>query len=126
MGIFGSVFRGLRNRRANGFLQGYHDIISVPVLTLVPSESDDLERLEFAAEKLSLHRLRGAIGPAPESLLGILRLGLYLSLFLLDSCAIQMNKAILTDCGPRVRQHAQGSGALAILCAFQCLFHILS
>jgi len=114
------------NRRTNEFLQGYHDIISVLVLTMAPSESDDLERLESAAEKLSLHRLRDAMGPGLEPLLGMLRWDLYSSLFLLDSCALQVNEATIADCGPRIRQHAKGSGTLAILCAFQCLNRILS
>ena len=115
-----------KNRENNEFLQGYHDIISVFVLTMAPSEGDDIERLESAAEKLSLHRLRDAMGPGLEPLLGMLRSDLYLSLFLLDSCAIQVNEATITDCGPRIRQHAQGSGTLAILCAFQCPNCILS
>ena len=115
-----------KNRRNNEFLQGYHDIISVLVLTMAPSESDDIERLESAAEKLSLHRLRDAMGPGLEPLLGMLRWDLYLSLFLLGSCAIQVNEATITDRRPRIRQHAQGSGTLAILRAFQCPNCVLS
>ena len=114
------------NRKANEFLKGYHDIISVLVLTLAPSEGDDLERLESAAEKLSLHRLRDAIGQDLEPLLGVLRLGLDLSLFLLGLYAIQIKYIIYYGLWARIRQHAQGSGALAILCAFQCLDCILS
>ena len=41
--------------RTNECLQGYRGIIPVLMLTMAPSESDDLERLKFAAEKLSLH-----------------------------------------------------------------------
>ena len=72
------VFSGVsavdsENRRTDECQQGYHDIISVLVLTMAPSESDDLERLESAAEKLSLHRLRDAMGPGMEPLVGMLR-----------------------------------------------------
>ena len=48
--------------------KGYHDIISVLYLTLL--EEDQL----LCAEKLSLHRLRDAMGDGLEPLLGLLRL----------------------------------------------------
>ena len=40
---------------------------------MAPSENDDLERVESATEKLSLHRLRDAMGQGLEPLLGMLR-----------------------------------------------------
>ena len=127
LGYFQVLFSvASKNRRNNEILQGYHDIISVLVLTMAPSENDDIERLESAAEKLSLHRLRDAMGPGLEPLLGMLRWDLSSSPFLLDSCVFQINEATITDGGPRIRQHAQGGGTLALLCAFQCLDCVLS
>ena len=93
---------------------------------MAPSENDDLERVESAAEKLSLHRLRDAMGQGLEPLLGMLRWVLYYLYFFLDSCAFQINEAIVTDCRPGICQHAQGGGALAILRTFQCPHRILS
>lgn len=48
-------------------VQGYHDIITVLFLTL--SESDQL----LCAEKMSLHRLRDAMGKGLEPLMGLLQ-----------------------------------------------------
>ena len=71
--IFRSACRETRKASTNEYLQGYHDIISVLILTMAPSDNDDLERVESATEKLSLHRLRDAMGPGLEPLLGMLR-----------------------------------------------------
>ena len=54
---------------SNKDLQGYHRITSVLVLTIVPSETDVLERFECAAKELSLHLLPNATGQGP--LLGV-------------------------------------------------------
>jgi hypothetical protein len=96
------------------------------MLTMAPSANDDLERLESAAEKLSLHRLRDAMGQGLEPLVGMLRWDLYYSVLSSGSCVVKINEAGVTDCGPRIRQYAQGSGASAILCAFQSPHRILS
>jgi hypothetical protein len=77
----GLSFSGSENPGVDECLQGYHDIISVLMLTMAPSENDDLERLESAAEKLSLHRLRDAMGQGLEPLLGMLRWDPILCLF---------------------------------------------
>ena len=42
----------------------------------------------------------------------MLRLDLYLSRFLLDSRAIQINKATITDCGPRIANVLKEAGPL--------------
>jgi hypothetical protein len=63
------------------------------MLTMAPSESDDLERLGSAAKKLSLHRLRDAMGQGLEPLLGILRWDLYYSIFSSGSCAFKIDEA---------------------------------
>lgn len=47
--------------------QGYHDIITVILLTVAPEET------LACAEKLSLHRLRDAMGEGLEPLLGLLQ-----------------------------------------------------
>ncbi|EJC99233.1 uncharacterized protein FOMMEDRAFT_170559 [Fomitiporia mediterranea MF3/22] len=70
-----SVFR--RHPRLSYF-QGYHDIITVLFLTL--PESDQL----LCSEKMSLHRLRDAMGKGLEPLLGLLQILKYL-LRLVDS-----------------------------------------
>ena len=60
--------RNSESCRTNECLQEYHDIISVLVFTMALLASNDLERLESAAEKLSLHRLRNAMGTGMEPL----------------------------------------------------------
>ncbi|KAL4248680.1 GTPase-activating protein TBC20/Gyp8-like protein [Abortiporus biennis] len=57
-----------RKRRTLNYFQGYHDIISVFFLTLPPE-------LQLACvEKMSLHRLRDAMGNGLEPVIGLLRL----------------------------------------------------
>jgi hypothetical protein len=55
--IFRFVFLGYEDHESTNV---YHHIISLLMLTMAPSASDDLECLESAAEKLSLHRVRVA------------------------------------------------------------------
>ncbi|KIM22578.1 hypothetical protein M408DRAFT_332874 [Serendipita vermifera MAFF 305830] len=69
----------LRKRPKLAYFQGYHDVLSVLVLTFneqaagKPAE-EMTEALNLAAEKLSLHRLRDSMGPGLEPLVGLLRL----------------------------------------------------
>ncbi|CAG8563936.1 16841_t:CDS:2 [Acaulospora colombiana] len=66
----------LRKRPKLAYFQGYHDIISVLLLTFdqhrqetgQQSEEEMTEDVSLAAEKLSLHRLRDSMGPGLEPL----------------------------------------------------------
>ncbi|KAH9916046.1 rab-GTPase-TBC domain-containing protein [Fomitopsis serialis] len=60
-----SVFR---KRRHLNYFQGFHDIVSVLFLTL-PSEAQ-----ASSVEKMSLHRIRDAMGMTLEPVLGLLRI----------------------------------------------------
>ncbi|KZT66235.1 hypothetical protein DAEQUDRAFT_695897 [Daedalea quercina L-15889] len=60
-----SVFR---KRRLLNYFQGYHDIVSVLFLTLPP------EVQTASVEKMSLHRLRDAMGMTLEPVVGLLRI----------------------------------------------------
>ncbi|CAG7850005.1 SubName: Full=Uncharacterized protein {ECO:0000313/EMBL:CCA72583.1} [Serendipita indica DSM 11827] len=53
---------------------GYHDIISILLLTFEQAGEDSADALHLATEKLSLHRLRDSMGPGLEPLVGMLRL----------------------------------------------------
>lgn len=58
----------LRKRRKLHYFQGYHDIVTVILLTLPP------ELQLPCVEKLSLHRVRDSMGPTLEPVLGLLRI----------------------------------------------------
>lgn len=58
----------LRKRRKLHYFQGYHDIVTVVLLTLPP------ELQLPCVEKLSLHRVRDSMGPTLEPVLGLLRI----------------------------------------------------
>lgn len=69
-----------RHREATSyrFPQGYHDVLSVLLLTFneqVADKTEDeaTEILNLAAERFSLHRLRDSMGPGLEPLVGLLR-----------------------------------------------------
>ncbi|KAG8882245.1 hypothetical protein FRB98_003849 [Tulasnella sp. 332] len=64
----------LRKRRKLGYFQGYHDIISVLYLTLPDSGQVLSPLLVSCSEKISLHRLRDAMGAGLEPLVGFLRI----------------------------------------------------
>src|ERR1700679_2272908 len=96
---FQVCLRGIPKYSTNGCIQGYHDIISVLMLTIAPPENGDLERLESAAEKLSLHRLRDAMGQGLEPLLGMMRWALYYFGLSFDSNVVQVNEASIKECG---------------------------
>ncbi|EKM58169.1 uncharacterized protein PHACADRAFT_182539 [Phanerochaete carnosa HHB-10118-sp] len=65
--LHGLIVEVFRRRRRLSYFQGYHDIVSVLYLTL-PRE------LQLpAAEKLSLQRLRDAMGSGLEPVIGLLR-----------------------------------------------------
>ncbi|KAG8753086.1 hypothetical protein FRC14_006440 [Serendipita sp. 396] len=72
----------LRKRPTLSYFQGYHDVLSVLLLTFrehqdkVGDQFKDafIDQLNTSAEKLSLHRLRDAMGPGLEPLVGLLRL----------------------------------------------------
>ncbi|THH12153.1 hypothetical protein EW145_g206 [Phellinidium pouzarii] len=68
-GLITTIFR--RHTKLNYF-QGYHDVISVLFLTL--SEDQKLP----CADKMSLHRLRDAMGKGLEPLIGLLQILKYL------------------------------------------------
>jgi hypothetical protein len=89
------------------------------MLTMAPSTDDDLERLESAAEKLSLHRLRDAMGQGLEPLLGMLRWDLCYSVFPSGSCVVKINKAGVIARPPIVLiyliQYGYGRGVLPLL-----------
>jgi hypothetical protein len=58
----------LRKRPKLHYFQGYHDIVTVVLLTLPP------ELQLPCVEKLSLHRARDSMGPTLEPVLGLLRI----------------------------------------------------
>ncbi|GAA5982067.1 hypothetical protein JCM10908_004723 [Rhodotorula pacifica] len=64
-----AILTVLRRHPALHYFQGYHDIISVLLLTL---EDDDL--LIPATERLSLHVVRDSMGPGLEPTLGYLKI----------------------------------------------------
>ncbi|GAA6050247.1 hypothetical protein JCM3770_002754 [Rhodotorula araucariae] len=64
-----AILTVLRRHPALHYFQGYHDIVSILLLTL---EDDDL--VIATAERLSLHRIRDNMGSGLEPTLGYLRL----------------------------------------------------
>lgn len=78
---FKSVERVFNSAALTLSWQGYHDIVSVLMLTLneeqerTGSQTDQelTTTLNLMVEKLSLHRLRDSMGPGLEPLVGLLR-----------------------------------------------------
>ncbi|GAA5904480.1 GTPase-activating protein GYP8 [Sporobolomyces salmoneus] len=64
-----AILTVLRKHPALQYFQGYHDIVSILLLTL-----DDDELLASATEQMSLHRIRDSMGPGLEPTLGYLKL----------------------------------------------------
>ncbi|GAA5993228.1 hypothetical protein JCM5350_007290 [Sporobolomyces pararoseus] len=64
-----AILTVLRKHPALQYFQGYHDIVSILLLTL-----DDDDLLLSTAEQLSLHRIRDSMGPGLEPTLGYLKL----------------------------------------------------
>ncbi|GAA5849485.1 hypothetical protein JCM8547_000469 [Rhodosporidiobolus lusitaniae] len=64
-----AILTVLRRHPALQYFQGYHDIVSVLLLTL-----DDDDLLVSVAERLSLHHIRDSIGAGLEPTLGYLKL----------------------------------------------------
>ncbi|GAA5878783.1 hypothetical protein JCM16303_007180 [Sporobolomyces ruberrimus] len=64
-----AILTVLRKHPALQYFQGYHDIVSILLLTL-----NDDELLASATEQMSLHRIRDSMGPGLEPTLGYLKL----------------------------------------------------
>ncbi|KAK0547800.1 GTPase-activating protein gyp8 [Tilletia horrida] len=69
----------LERRRALSYYQGYHDVLTVLLLTLSPEDNEEadaplLPELHLAAERLSLHWLRDAMTKNLDAVMGHLRL----------------------------------------------------
>ncbi|GAA6018521.1 hypothetical protein JCM11491_006433 [Sporobolomyces phaffii] len=64
-----AILHVLRRHPSLQYFQGYHDIVSILLLTL-----DDDELLASATEQMSLHRIRDSMGPGLEPTLGYLKL----------------------------------------------------
>lgn len=77
-------------------MQGYHDIVSVLFLTLPP------EVALPAAEKLSLHRVRDAMGSGLEPLVGQLRYVLMFMRLLYAEIRIRVLKHLLRLADPEL------------------------
>ncbi|GAA5966263.1 hypothetical protein JCM3765_002578 [Sporobolomyces pararoseus] len=64
-----AILTVLRKHPALQYFQGYHDIVSILLLTL-----DDDDLLASTTEQMSLHRIRDSMGPGLEPTLGYLKL----------------------------------------------------
>ncbi|GAA5928100.1 GTPase-activating protein GYP8 [Sporobolomyces koalae] len=64
-----AILTVLRKHPALQYFQGYHDIVSILLLTL-----DDDNLLAQTTEQMSLHRIRDSMGPGLEPTLGYLKL----------------------------------------------------
>ncbi|GAA5837917.1 hypothetical protein JCM3766R1_001518 [Sporobolomyces carnicolor] len=64
-----AILLTLRKHPALQYFQGFHDIVSILLLTL-----DDDQLVASATEQMSLHRIRDSMGPGLEPTLGYLKL----------------------------------------------------
>jgi hypothetical protein len=84
----------LRKRPKLHYFQGYHDIVTVVLLTLPP------ELQLPCVEKLSLHRARDSMGPTLEPVLGLLRITRNLLRVIDPKYAMLLERYLITHSAP--------------------------